>query len=63
MTKDNKDILLRLLQQHKELITTDEIVNQFNYNPLIANQYLHQLTELGFLKTHGSDKNRTYKKT
>lgn len=46
----------------KELITIEEICNHFDYNPLIANQCLHQLTELGYLKAISTNDNRTYKK-
>ena len=45
----------------KELITTEEIVNHFDYNLSIANQCLHQLTELGYLKAISTNDNRIYK--
>ena len=46
---------------NKDLITTDEIVNHFSYNTTIANQCLHQLTELGYLKAICANNNRVYK--
>ena len=124
MTKENKDILMKLLQQHKALgisdqidfdkfyldsiisnsvslvdddygtvidqseigkwsikpslaekmvdilefvadkdqITTEEIVSHFGFNPTTAKRYLRQLTEFGYLESHGGNKNRTYTK-
>ena len=124
MTQENKDSLLRLLQQHKELgiseqidfdkfyldsiisnsvslvdcdygtvidqselgkwsikpslaekmvdilefvadkdqITTEAIVSHFGFNPTTAKRYLRQLTEFGYLESHGGNKNRTYTK-
>ena len=124
MTQENKDRLLRLLQQHKELdiseqigfdkfyldsiisnsvslvdddygtvidqsevgkwsikpslaekmvdilefvadkdqITTEAIVSHFGFNPTTAKRYLRQLTEFGYLESHGGNKNRTYTK-
>ena len=124
MTQENKDKLLRLLQQHKELgiseqidfdkfyldsiisnsvslvdddygtvidqsevgkwsikpslaekmvdildfvadkdqITTEAIVSHFGFNPTTAKRYLRQLTEFGYLESHGGNKNRTYSK-
>ena len=124
MTQENKDRLLRLLQQHKELgiseqidfdkfylysiisnsvslvdddygtvidqsevgkwsikpslaekmvdilefvadkdqITTEAIVSHFGFNPTTAKRYLRQLTEFGYLESHGGNKNRTYSK-
>ena len=50
MTKEDKDIMLRLLQQHKELGISEQI------------RYLRQLTEFGYLEAHGGNKNRTYSK-
>ena len=124
MKQENKDLLLRLLQQHKELgiseqidfdkfyldsiisnsvslvdddygtvidqsevgkwsikpslaekmvdileyvadkdqITTEAIVSHFGFNPTTAKRYLRQLTEFGYLESHGGNKNRTYSK-
>ena len=124
MTQENKDLLLRLLQQHKELgiseqidfdkfyldsiisnsvslvdddygtvidqsevgkwsikpslvekmvdilefvadkdqITTEVIVSHFGFTPTTAKRYLRQLTEFGYLESHGGNKNRTYSK-
>ena len=124
MTQENKDLLLRLLQQHKELgiseqidfdkfyldsiisnsvslvdddygtvidqsevgkwsikpslaekmvdilkfvadkdqITTKAIVSHFGFNLTTAKRYLRQLTEFGYLESHGGNKNRTYSK-
>ena len=44
----------------KDLITTEEIVSHFGFNPTTAKRYLRQLTELGYLEAHGGNKNRTY---
>ena len=57
------DIMVDIMEfmVDKDLITTDEIVNHFDYNPSIANQCLHQLTELGYLKAISTNDNRTYK--
>jgi response regulator of citrate/malate metabolism len=121
MTKEDKDLLLRLLQQHKELgiseqidyqksyldsvisssvalsdlkpepiapemvdkwsikpslaeklvdilefvvdkdeFTTEQIVSHFGFNATTAKRYLRQLTEFGYLESHGGNKNRTY---
>ena len=124
MTQENKDLLLKLLQQHKELgiseqidfdkfyldsiisnsvslvdddygtvidqsevgkwsikpslaekmvdilgfvadkdqITTEAIVSHFGFNPTTAKRYLRQLTEFGYLESHGGNKNRRYSK-
>ena len=124
MTQENKDLLLKLLQQHKELgiseqidfdkfyldsvisnsvslvdddygtvidqsevvkwsikpslaekmvdilefvadkdqITIEAIVSHFGFNPTTAKRYLRQLTEFGYLESHGGNKNRTYSK-
>ena len=121
MTKEDKDILLRLLQQHKKLgiseqidyqkyyldsvisnsvafsdlepepiatemvdkwsikpslaeklvdileyvadkdyFTTEQIVSHFGFNTTTAKRYLRQLTEFGYLESHGGNRNRTY---
>ena len=123
MKKEDKDILLRLLQRHKELgiseqidyqksyldsvisnsvalsdlepepiapemvdkwsikpslaeklvdildfvvdkgeFTTEQIVSHFGFNATTAKRYLRQLTEFGYLESHGGNKNRTYSK-
>jgi len=46
----------------KDQITTEEIVSHFGFNPTTAKRYLRQLTEFGYLKAHGGNKNRTYTK-
>ena len=46
----------------KDLITTEEIVSHFGFNPTTAKRYLRQLTEFGYLEAHGGNKNRTYTK-
>ena len=45
---------------NKDLITTEEIVSHFGFNPTTAKRYLRQLTEFGYLEAHGGNKNRTY---
>ena len=123
MKKEDKDLLLRLLQRHKELgiseqidyqksyldsvisnsvalsdlepepiapemvdkwsikpslaeklvdildfvvdkgeFTTEQIVSHFGFNATTAKRYLRQLTEFGYLESHGGNKNRTYSK-
>ena len=44
----------------KDLITTEEIVSHFGFNPTTAKRHLRQLTEFGYLEAHGGNKNRTY---
>jgi Fic family protein len=44
----------------KDLITTEAIVSHFGFNPTTAKRYLRQLTEFGYLESHGGNKNRTY---
>lgn len=45
---------------NKDVITTEMIVKQFNFTTTTAKRYLRQLTEFGYLKAHGGNKNRTY---
>ena len=44
----------------KDKITTEAIVAHFGYTPTTAKRYLRQLTEFGYLESHGANKNRTY---
>ena len=46
----------------KDLITTEAIVSHFGFNLTTAKRYLRQLTEFGYLESHGGNKNRTYSK-
>ena len=46
----------------KNQITTEEIVSHFGFNPTTAKRYMRQLTEFGYLESHGGNKNRTYSK-
>ena len=46
----------------KEEITTEAIVQHFGFNPTTAKRYLRQLTEFGFLESHGGNRNRSYTK-
>ena len=46
----------------KDLITTEAIVSHFGFTPTTAKRYLRQLTEFGYLESHGGNKNRTYSK-
>ena len=69
MKQGNKNLLLRLLQQYKELgiaeqidFTTENIVDHFGFTATTAKRYLRQLTEFGYLEAHGGNKNRTYSK-
>ncbi len=42
-------------------VTTEEIVQHFNFTPRTAKRYLRQLTEFGYLEALGGNKNRSYK--
>ena len=44
----------------KDEFTTEQIVSHFGFNTTTAKRYLRQLTEFGYLKAHGGNKNRTY---
>ena len=46
----------------KDQITTEAIVSHFGFTPTTAKRYLRQLTEFGYLESHGGNKNRTYTK-
>ena len=46
----------------KDEITTDTITTHFGYPETEAEQYLCQLTGLGYLVAHGGNKSRTYSK-
>ena len=46
----------------KDLITTEEIVSHFGFNPTTAKRHLRQLTEFDYLEAHGGNKNRIYSK-
>ena len=45
----------------KEEFTTDAIVHHFGFNPTTAKRYLRQLTEFGYLESHGGNRNRSYR--
>ena len=44
----------------KKVFTTESIVRQFGFTPTTAQRYLRQLTEFGYLESHGGNRNRTY---
>ena len=46
----------------KDEFTTEQIVSHFGFNATTAKRYLRQLTEFGYLESHGGNKNRTYSK-
>ena len=46
---------------NKDTITTEQIVNHFGLASTTAKRYLRQLTQFGYLESHGGNKNRTYK--
>jgi Fic family protein len=46
----------------KEEFTTEVIVRHFGFPATTAKRYLRQLTEFGYLKAFGGNKNRTYRK-
>lgn len=54
------DILLFVAD--KDEIRTETIVSAFGFTETTAKRYLRQLTEFGYLKAHGGNKNRTYSK-
>ena len=45
----------------KEEFTTETIVRQFGFTATTAKRYLRQLTEYGYLESHGGNHNRTYR--
>ena len=45
----------------KTQITTEELVEHFDFTPTTAKRYLRQLTEFGYLEAIGGNKNRSYK--
>ncbi|MCR5192668.1 MAG: Fic family protein [Bacteroidales bacterium] len=45
----------------KGKFTTDTIVQHFGFTPTTAKRYLRQLTEFGYLESHGGNRNRSYK--
>lgn len=47
----------------KDQIKTETIVSEFGLTETTAKRYLRQLTEFGYLKSHGGNKNRTYRKS
>ena len=46
----------------KDEFTTEQIVSHFGFNTTTAKRYLRQLSEFGYLKPYGGNKNRTYKR-
>ena len=46
---------------NKETYTTETIVRQFGFTPTTAKRYLRQLTEFGYLESHGGNRNRSYR--
>ena len=46
----------------KDQIKTETIVSEFGLTETTAKRYLRQLTEFGYLKSHGGNRNRTYSK-
>lgn len=52
------DILLFVVD--KEEITTENVVLQLGITATTAKRYLRQLTDWGYLKAKGGNKNRTY---
>ncbi len=42
-------------------ITTEELVQHFNFTPTTAKRYLRQLTDFGYLESMGGNKNRSYR--
>lgn len=54
------DILMFLAD--KKEITTESIIMQFGFTETTAKRYLRQLTEFGYLRANGGNRNRTYTK-
>lgn len=46
---------------NENIITTEQIVNHFGLAPTTAKRYLRQLTQFGYLESHGGNRNRTYR--
>ena len=46
----------------KDEFTTEQIISHFGFNATTVKRYLRQLTEFGYLESHGGNKNRTYSK-
>lgn len=44
----------------KAEVRTEALVNEFGFTSTTAKRYLRQLTEMGYLKAHGGNRNRTY---
>ena len=45
-----------------DVITTEMVVEKFNFSETSTKRYLRQLTEFGYLEAYGGNKNRTYKR-
>ena len=45
----------------KEEFSTETIVRQLGFTATTAKRYLRQLTEYGYLESHGGNRNRTYR--
>ena len=45
-----------------EEITTEAVVQHFDFPDTSAKRYLRQLAEFGYLEAHGGNKNRTYRR-
>ena len=45
----------------KEKFTTEAIVRKFGFTATTAKRYLRQLTEFGYLESHGGNRNRSYR--
>ncbi len=53
------DILI--FMSDNNTVTTERIVQHFDFTPTTAKRYLRQLTEFGYLESLGGNKNRSYK--
>ena len=45
----------------KDEFTTETIVSHFGFTATTAKRYLRQLTEFGYLESHGGNRNRSYR--
>lgn len=53
--------ILRFMDD-KDEITTEALVQHYGFTSTTAKRYLRQLTEYGYLESHGGNRNRTYSK-
>ena len=57
-----KLVELLLWMDDKDEVRTEQVVSALGYTPTTAKRYLRQLTEWGYLKQQGANRNRSYVK-